>query len=699
MLQMTSQQFVTYRDIAREALQSATFRGPNPEPVYFSITMDKAQRSHYEPWLSQNINTLQKISDAAKGRRVVGDNISKLSKIREELQQENLSYEEPYILDLETGDGSNHYLPRGFPLWEPTKIKPVSPKQQPVILVLPHDSQYEIDLGDYLPDRGMIKIRIRASRASMKSDSYPSLALSFGYMPANNSLFELDFNVANIAVTAPPNEPQFYEWLVPLEGIQRNPYRHSHELGRMPNPSEHITLRNVHQGADKENASIHIDHIEITAPYVTEWPPNSHRRVFPQLTDQRQPGDPQQETREARVILESFMQRAWRRPINEGELERKLSLFETIRLTSIDFQEAMVEVLASVLSSPHFLYLPQSKETMSDYELASRLSFFLWSSVPDSTLMSLADNGQLSEQAILAEQLVRMLEDPKADRLSEHFTSQWLGMELLDNLQVDKETYPNFSNELKRSMRQEPIEFFRHILAEDLSIIDFLHSDYTFLNQKLATHYGINDVYGNHFQKVSLASETLRGGVLTQAGLLAMNSDGKDSNPLKRGIWLLESILHDPPPPPPPAVPVIDLTDPRILEMTLKERMEDHRNDPACSSCHAKIDPWGVAFEEFDAIGAWRDNINGEPVDATSYLYNDSKLAGIEGLKRYLLKNRQDQFVQATVHKMTSYALGRPLSFADRAELEQITEKLRQQGDGLRTLIQLLVESELFQKT
>tara|TARA_B110000037_G_scaffold203203_1_gene246044 strand:- start:471 stop:1001 length:531 start_codon:yes stop_codon:yes gene_type:complete len=174
---------------------------------------------------------------------------------------------------------------------------------------------------------------------------------------------------------------------------------------------------------------------------------------------------------------------------------------------------------------------------------------------------------------------------------------------------------------------------------------------------------------------------------MTQAGLLAMNSDGKDSHPLKRSIWLLESLLHDPPPPPPPAVPEIDLTDPDILKMTLKERMEDHRSDPACMSCHAKIDPWGIAFENFDAVGSWRDDVNGKPVDATSVLFNNQKLDGIDGLKRFLLTNRQDQFCHAMTHKLTTYALGRPLSFSDRASIDEITSRLRNSGDRLGNLI------------
>jgi hypothetical protein len=175
-----------------------------------------------------------------------------------------------------------------------------------------------------------------------------------------------------------------------------------------------------------------------------------------------------------------------------------------------------------------------------------------------------------------------------------------------------------------------------------------------------------------------------------------MNSDGKDSHPLKRGIWLLESLLNDPPPPPPPAVPEIDLADPEIAKLTLKERMENHRSQAACLSCHAKIDPWGIAFENFDAVGSWRTQIQGKPVDASSRLFNGQELDGMDGLKRYLLKHRQDQFTRAMVHKMTTYALGRPLTFGDRSRVDQITADLRKRGDGLATLVQLIVSSELF---
>jgi hypothetical protein len=245
-------------------------------------------------------------------------------------------------------------------------------------------------------------------------------------------------------------------------------------------------------------------------------------------------------------------------------------------------------------------------------------------------------------------------------------------------------------------MQQEPIAFFSEMLTNNHSLLDFIHADYALLNERLAQHYGVSDVFGNELRRVTLNDDHQRGGLLTQAGLLAMNSDGVDSHPLKRGIWLLESLLHDPPPPPPPAVPEIDLADPRIADMTLKQRIENHRDHAACRSCHAKIDPWGIAFENYDAIGQWRDSIAAEPVDASSLLFNNYEITGMDGLKRYLLTERQDQFTRALTYKLATFALGRPLTFADRSSIDQIAADVRKQGDGLATLITLICKSQLF---
>ena len=249
---------------------------------------------------------------------------------------------------------------------------------------------------------------------------------------------------------------------------------------------------------------------------------------------------------------------------------------------------------------------------------------------------------------------------------------------------------------LRDTMLEEPVAFFEEVLRHNLSVMDFLHSDYAVVNERLAAHYRLPKVYGPHFRKVPIAPQANRGGLLTSAAIMTMNSDGKDSHPLKRGVWMLKRILDDPPPPPPPNVPEVDLTDPEILKMTLKERTANHRNKPACLSCHAKIDPWGIAFENYDALGAYRTHINNQPVDATSELFNRQTLAGIDGLKRYLLTDRQDQFARAMVHKLTAYALGRPLSFGDRADIDNLTAQFRRREDGLGDLIHLIISSNLF---
>ena len=322
--------------------------------------------------------------------------------------------------------------------------------------------------------------------------------------------------------------------------------------------------------------------------------------------------------------------------------------------------------------------------------MASRLAMFLWSSLPDDKLLKLAEQGSLREPEVLTAQVKRMLADPRSRRFSQHFVEQWLGLD-----RVNSVTHVTDSS-LKEAMLEEPVAFFDEVLRHSHSIMDFIHSDYAVVNEPLASHYHIPKVFGPHFRRVAITPQTNRGGLLTGAVIMTMNSDGKDSHPLKRGVWMLKRILDDPPPPPPPNVPEVDLTDPEILKMTLKERIADHRRKPACISCHSRIDPWGIAFENYDALGAFRTHVNNQPVDATSELFNRQTLAGMDGLKRYLFTDRQDQFARAMVHKLTAYALGRPLSFGDSADIDSLTAQFRQRDDGLGDLIQLIVSSKLF---
>ena len=320
----------------------------------------------------------------------------------------------------------------------------------------------------------------------------------------------------------------------------------------------------------------------------------------------------------------------------------------------------------------------------------------LLSKVPDAELRKLAEVSQLADSKVLASQVDRMLADSRSQRFAEHFVHQWLNMRLLEFLNLEQHG-ESMDPLLKEAMQQEPVELFKEMMHQNASVLDFIHSDYALVNERLSKHYGIDGVTGNRFQCVRLEDRFQRGGLLTQAGILTMNSNWPDSHPLKRAVWLLVNLLDDPPPPPPPAVPQIDLADPKIAKMTLKERIEDHRNHAACMSCHVKIDPWGIAFENYDAFGRWRDEIRGKSIDASSELFNHQTLDGMDGLKRFLLEHRQDQFVRAVVHKLATYALGRPLTFADRADVDAITAEVRRDGDGLRSIIQAIVRSKLFQ--
>lgn len=695
-LQMSAMQFDYYRDLSLSALKKATVRGERPQPTYWSASMADAEARIRETYLDGLRKRKQKLPEDPEKRK---------KELEKQAARYAINPNGTHYKQLASGDGIKvTWNYRGARhAWRPSTTSPEVPDVSQTVVVIPAQQRWIIELGNTLPDTGTMRVRVRASRGTRSEYQTPGLELNFGWQASNNSSASEKLSHRDVVVDATADNPQFYQWDIPLSEIKvRNPMRRTTEMGVTPSPSEYIQLRNT--AVSQED--IQVDYVEITAPWYDQWPPASHTRIF---IDSAHKAD---ESIYAREVLANFMSRAWRQPVTDTEVDQKTRLFEKLRPECADFEEAMIEVLATVLSSPRFLYLaraeglttdehsdtpPIERSRLTQYELASRLSFFLWSSMPDEELIALAAASQLSQPDVLTSQTQRMLADDRSQRFAEHFMRQWLGMQLLDFLNVDRKAYPQFDRSLKESMQEEPVAFFNQVLKNNFSVLDFVHSDYAMVNERLARHYGLRDVYGNQFRRVSLSPESMRGGLLAQAGLLAMNSDGKDSHPLKRGIWLLERLLNDPPPPPPPAVPEIDLADPEIAKLTLKERIEDHRNHAACLSCHAKIDPWGIAFENFDAAGSWRTKINNVPVDASSELFNGQTLDGIDGLKRYLLSNHQDQFVRAIVYKLTTYALGRPLAFGDRSDIDQITAGLRQQGDGLATLVTLIVNSQLFQ--
>ena len=690
-LHMSAIQFATYRELSRRALKRAAVRGQRPELLFWGVTMEAAAAQEFAKQDEQEKKFRQKHKDdPEKLHEELERHAARIRSSRRGAHYKNLA-------NGRTARASWAYYNAKY-AWAPARTAAEVPTEFDHVAIIPPKQRLIVELGDQAPEEGTLRVRVRASRVSAENNRLPSLQLEFGWQASNDSQATVRISDHDVVIDAAPDEPRFYQWDVPLSEIYpRNSMRKTWKLGDLPNPSEYVRFVN----SSVSEGDIQIDYVEITAPVYEQWPPKSRNRIFINSENKSK------ETIYAREMLTTFMSRAWRREVTALEVDQKVALFAKIRPACHDFQEAIIEVLAAVLASPKFLYLVRSDQPnqaavdstvvrLSNHELATRLSIFLWCSTPDAELLDLAATGQLSDRETLVSQVQRMLSDARSRRFAEHFVRQWLGMQLLDLLKVDRKAHAQFDPSLKEAMPEETVAFFAEVLRNNDSVLEFIHADYTMVNERLANHYGLREVHGNHFRRVSLESRHRRGGLLTQAGLLAMNSDGKDSHPLKRGIWLLESLLNDPPPPPPPAVPEIDLADPEIAKFTLKQRIEQHRDHAACKSCHAKIDPWGIAFENFDAVGSWRTSVDGKPVDATSLLFNRQRLDGMDGLKRFLLENRQDQFVRALVHKMTTYALGRPLSFGDRSSVDRITADLRKQGDGLATMVTLIVSSDLF---
>lgn len=660
LLQMSAMQFGHYREIGLQALRRAITIGPRPPTVIYVLSMQEQM----EKALAGDKAKPFDATDAKQSRR-------------------------QHLRNTETGQAVAFSATTLAP--RPEAVPGNWPAPSAVVHRLPAANELKLNLDRFLPDEGIMRVSIRVGRTTLNPQEHASLRLIFSAHTSNNANFSEVISRRDVPVTASMDDPQWIHFEIPLSEIQRNPFRKL--ATRFPRRDEFLSIRNVSNANNRdEPLQVAIEHVEVTAPYYDSWPPRSHTSIF---FESEHRSDEQAYGRE---VLRRFIERAWRRPATTEELEPLMRLFGRYRSEFETFEEAMTEVLATVLATPEFLYVTQRSTAadsdrpgkISDVELASRLSFFLWSSVPDHQLMKLAMAGRLSDPPILAAQVERMLQDSRAQRFSKHFVQQWLGMDGLGSVNHIRD------DSLKEAMAEEPIAFFDEVLRSNGSVLDFLHCDYVVVNERLATHYGVAGVRGPQFRRVPIEATHHRGGILTAAAILTMNSDGKDSHPLKRGIWLLEHVLQDPPPPPPPDVPEVDLTDPRILQMTLKERIADHRNKPACSSCHAKIDPWGIAFENYDALGTFRTSIAGKPVDAKAALFNKHEIAGMDGLKRYLLTDRQDQFVRAVVSKMSAYALGRSLSFGDSADIDQITQQVRREGDGLRDLIQWIVASDLF---
>ena len=447
-----------------------------------------------------------------------------------------------------------------------------------------------------------------------------------------------------------------------------------------------------------------IEWIEFENPFFETWPPST-------LTNILFAGERPDEAAYAREVVRRFAARAYRGPIAVTELERHISSWTTPRASADSLEGSLRETLGVVLTSPRFLGLPASrtagaKQQLTDHELAARLSYLLWSTMPDETLRGLADQGKLRDPVVLTAQIRRMIADPKAWSFIEQFAEQWLELDRLQRVTINKDRYPGFDDHLAAAMRLETIHFFGEVLQGDMSIFQFLGSDFTCVNETLAAHYGMPDVKGPKFRKVKLDAAQHRGGVLTHASVLTGLSDGKDGHPIKRGMWLLKNLFDETPPPPPPNVPELNRENPKVKNLTIPQALALHRSSTACMGCHRKIDPWGIAFEEYDAVGNWqRDGVGAtlrkrrtsHPIDATADLPSGVKVNGMRELREELLRSKSDDFRRAMARKMMAYALGRSLTLGDIGAADALVPALRARGDRLPALLELIAVSEPFQ--
>src|SRR5688572_19043705 len=450
----------------------------------------------------------------------------------------------------------------------------------------------------------------------------------------------------------------------------------------------------------------HVETLTVIGPFLPIGPGDtpSRRRIFICKPDNQNPSRPSAPSADeepcARRILSSLAQRAYRRPVTTADLELLLPFYKEGRQKGT-FESGIQLALRRLLASPTFVFRAESDPRngaaarISDIELASRLSFFLWSSIPDDTLLDLASRNRLHEPAVLGEQMRRMLADPRADAMAENFAGQWLHLRNLAGIHPNTDEFPDFDNDLRLAFQREAELFFSSIMREDRSFMDFLTADYTFVNERLARHYGIPRVYGSRFRRVTLGPEfDMRRGLLGKGGVLMSTSRADRTSPVLRGKWILENLIGTAPPAPPANVPPLD-SKPGAKPRTIRERMAAHRA-PGCISCHQLIDPLGFALEGFDAVGAWRTHEAGAPIDASSRLADGRAVNGVTEL-RAALTSRPDAFSQTLTEKLMIYALGRGLQDYDMPVVRAIVRDAKAKNYSFNAIILGIVRSVPFQ--
>ena len=568
---------------------------------------------------------------------------------------------------------------------------------------------------DY-PEVGDFIIRVKARAERKDGFGFPRMKVAIGYRPDTKIIL-----TTALETDVKSSEPELFEirgrienFPLPVRGQSKFPglVIHIENVYDDGNPPPKQQTKKDDKGKDvkfypdePDYPKLFVESVTFDGPVFESWPPAHHRRILFE-SELRETDEPEY----VRQVLQRFLRRAWRRPPTNTEINSFAEFFNSLRDDFPVFEEALRETLALALISPDFLYLAEpageEKRSLTSWELATRLSYFLWNSMPDDELFELAESGELLKPNVLIAQVDRMIEDDRAWQFVDQFTDQWLNLGGMDRVAISQHYYPDFDVNLKPHMRNETLHLVMELLRKNLSARNFVDSDFAMLNEPLARHYGIENVFGYDYRPVPLQAKDHRGGLLTQASILLTNSTGEDSHPIKRAVWLRRRLIDDPPAPPPPNVPELATDNPDFAKLSIRKQLEIHLDDPACASCHRDIDPWGIALENFDAIGRWRTQIRRAesgrksfinlPVDQQTELPDGSKIESPEKLKRYLLEKRGDDFARTIVTKLLVWSLGRSLDLSDEPEIAALTNAFVQNDLKLRDLIHEIVKSEPF---
>ena len=561
---------------------------------------------------------------------------------------------------------------------------------------------------DY-PEVGEFLIRVTVAAEIQAGQGFPLLEVSLGYRPDTEILMR-EFELIELTTT----EEQTFEFRGRLEEFPlpvRGQGKYPGLVVRVRNRFDDLSERPAEQKVNDKRtypdepalATIVIRRVEFSGPIFDQWPPATHRRILFE--------SPLRESDEAAYseeVLRRFMSRAYRRPVRPEELQSVMEFLTAVRPEFPTHEAAMIEALSLVLIRPEFLYLVEpagdEKRPIDNWELASRMSYFLWSTMPDQELLDRAADGTLSDRRVRSEQVQRMLLHPYSSRFVEQFAEQWLKLKNMDSVAVQRELYPDFDERLRADMRGETIAYLRHLIDGNHSVDKLLKSEFTMLNGRLARHYGIEGVTGETFRRVELAEQHHRGGLLGQAGFLLANSTGADSHAIRRAVWIRDRLLNDPPAPPPPDVPSLEESTPNFHELPVRQQLEVHRQKPACASCHRNLDAWGIALENYDATGRWRDEVRrirdgkivSVPVESTGELPGGIVLTGAAALREHLVAAHQHQAARSLVTRLLAYALGREVERGDEAAIEELAGQLAKKQLGIRDLVNELVFSDPF---